>query len=80
MRASPRRLLAHALVLTACTGVIVWHNHVTGTPEPSEADREAHERLRMACYATDLRLVDEVIISPRGYYSYAEKRAFEWDA
>lgn len=57
----PRVLVQRALALGAAA-VIVGHNHPSGDPEPSVADRAVTARLKQALALMDIRLLDHFII------------------
>ncbi|WP_313317381.1 DNA repair protein RadC [Stenotrophomonas sp.] len=57
----PREVVRHALAHNA-VAVIVGHNHPSGNPEPSSADRAITERLRQALALVDIRLLDHFVI------------------
>lgn len=75
--ASPRELLRKALVHNAFA-IILLHNHPSGDPTPSEADRRITRRLRDAAAIMDIPLQDHIIIgSPSQsrstpYFSFRE--------
>ncbi|MBX9582454.1 MAG: JAB domain-containing protein [Gemmataceae bacterium] len=68
----PRMVFGIALQ-TASTGIVVAHNHPSGKLEPSQADDAVTLRLAAGAKLLGIRFVDHVIISPTGYYSYAER-------
>ena len=57
----PRTLVQRALAMGAAA-VIVGHNHPSGNPEPSAADRAVTARLKQALALVDVRLLDHFII------------------
>ena len=57
----PRELVRRALVHNAAA-VIVGHNHPSGNPEPSAADRAITARLRQTLELVDVRLLDHFVI------------------
>ncbi|MGV8961724.1 MAG: RadC family protein [Stenotrophomonas sp.] len=57
----PREVVRRALVHNAAA-VIVGHNHPSGNPEPSAADRAVTQRLRHALELVDVRLLDHFVI------------------
>jgi len=59
--AHPREVFRPAL-LYAAYGLIVVHNHPSGDPSPSEADRRLTQRLRSASEVLAVRLLDHVIL------------------
>lgn len=57
----PREIARRALAHNAAA-VIVGHNHPSGNPEPSAADRAVTARLKQALALVDLRLLDHFVI------------------
>ena len=57
----PRILVERALAQGAAA-VIVGHNHPSGNPEPSAADRAVTARLKQALALVDVRLLDHFVI------------------
>jgi DNA repair protein RadC len=57
----PRELARRALACNAAA-VIVGHNHPSGIPEPSTADRESTLELRRILKCIDVRLLDHIIV------------------
>jgi DNA repair protein RadC len=60
------------LFLKEINGFIFAHNHPNGDPQPSEADRRALDRLTEAAKILGLRILDHVIVTKKGYYSFQE--------
>lgn len=75
--AHPREIFRPALIYSAYA-IIVAHNHPSGDPSPSEADRRLTRRLKEAADLLQISLLDHVIIgSPDGngrpgYVSFKE--------
>ena len=62
-----------AAMLGNAVGMILVHNHPSGSMTPSKADVDVTSRMKRACEACDLELIDHVIISPDGrFYSFAD--------
>ena len=59
----PACWLEHADSLELAAGVILIHNHPSGNPEPSAADRTVTARLKQALALVDLRLLDHFVIA-----------------
>ena len=59
---SIRSIAMKALRLDA-DGVLVAHNHPSGDPEPSPADKDSTRRLAEALKALDIRLLDHVVFA-----------------
>lgn len=58
----PREVVRRALAHNAAA-LIVGHNHPSGNPEPSAADRALTARLKQALSLVDLRLLDHFVIA-----------------
>lgn len=75
--AHPREILRPALIHSAY-GFVLAHNHPSGDPTPSEADRRLTRRIREAADLLQLRLIDHIIIGApaperaQPYYSFKE--------
>ena len=75
--AHPREILRKVLLHSAHAFIIV-HNHPSGDPSPSTADRDFTRRLRESAEVLSLRLLDHIIIGhpaqhrPRPYFSFLE--------
>jgi DNA repair protein RadC len=59
---------------TLAKSVIISHNHPSGNLTPSEADRTLTRRIKEALKLFDIHLLDHVIVTRNGYYSFAESR------
>ena len=59
--AHPREIFRPALIHSAF-GIVVVHNHPSGDPTPSHADRQLTLRLRNAATLLGIELVDHIII------------------
>ena len=68
----PRERVKEALRLNAAA-VIVSHNHPSGNPEPSGADRALTQRLKEALGLVDVRVLDHVIVAGTDTTSFAER-------
>lgn len=65
------RIARRALLLNAAA-IIVAHNHPSGIPTPSSADKTLTERIRQAMMLLEMRLLDHIIIAGREDYSFAD--------
>lgn len=57
----PREVVQRALAHNAAA-VIVGHNHPSGNPEPSAADRAVTQRLKQSLALMDIRLLDHFVV------------------
>ncbi|WP_428563925.1 MAG: RadC family protein [Solidesulfovibrio sp. DCME] len=65
----PREILGAALRHKAC-GIILVHNHPSGDPRPSPEDKAITRRIASAAREMDLRVLDHVIVTAGGYFSF----------
>lgn len=65
----PREVFEPA-ILHAAAHVIVSHNHPSGNPEPSDEDKKTTERLVEAGKILGITLLDHIIVTQSGYYSF----------
>ncbi len=67
----PREVFVHALTERAAA-VIIAHNHPSGNVEPSQEDHAVTRNLVEAGEIVGVRVLDHIIFSVRGHYSYLE--------
>lgn len=70
--ADPRIIFKLALSHSA-TGFILCHNHPSGQLKPSKMDDQLTEKVKKGAVYFDIKLLDHLIVSTEGYYSYAEQ-------
>ena len=68
----PREVFRSA-ILDNAAGVIIAHNHPSGTLEASRADIQITQRLKEVAKLVGIELLDHVIISKEGYYSFSDE-------
>jgi len=68
----PREVFRPA-ILDNCAGVIIAHNHPSGTLEASRADIQITQRLKEVAKLVGIELLDHVILSKEGYYSLSDE-------
>ena len=61
----PREVVKAALRHNAAA-LIIAHNHPSGNPEPSTADRAVTARLKQALALVDVRLLDHFVCTATG--------------
>lgn len=69
---SLRQIVLDAIACDAQV-VAMAHNHPSGEPWPSRADRDATRRIATALKAIDMRLHDHVIVAGRQRWSFRER-------
>jgi len=70
--AHPREVFKKA-ILNSAHSLITVHNHPSGDVTPSAEDRKAWGRFDAAGEIIGIPVIDNLIISARGYYSVSEK-------
>jgi DNA repair protein RadC len=68
----PREVVKAALLANA-SAVIFAHNHPSGVPDPSQADRMLTDALRGALTTVDVRVLDHIIVAGPKTTSLAER-------
>lgn len=67
----PRLIFQRALELKAVK-IILCHNHPSGNLNPSAQDDYLTDRIANAGKIMDIQVVDHIIVSEEGYYSFAD--------
>ncbi|ROQ92139.1 RadC family protein [Desulfosoma caldarium] len=67
------RLVVEAALKHRATALILAHNHPSGDPEPSTADRQLTRKLKRLLQELDIAVHDHIILAGDRYYSFAEK-------
>ncbi|MEJ7610225.1 MAG: DNA repair protein RadC [Ferruginibacter sp.] len=70
--ADPRIILKQALDEGA-TALVLAHNHPSGNLQPSRADQELTYKIKQAASYFDISVLDHIIVSNEGYYSFADE-------
>jgi DNA repair protein RadC len=70
--ADPRVILKKALEESA-VNLILCHNHPSGSLKPSRADEQLTTKIRDAAKLLDIQVLDHIIVSDRGYFSFADE-------
>jgi DNA repair protein RadC len=69
--ADPRIILRKALEHHA-TQIVLCHNHPSGSLRPSRQDEELTSKIKSAANYFDIKVLDHIIVSEEGYYSFAD--------
>jgi DNA repair protein RadC len=67
----PREVVKAVLARNAVAAIVLYHNHPSGSPEPSAADELITRRLKEALALIDVRVLDHLIVG-ESIYSFAE--------
>lgn len=68
----PRIVFLKAIEVQA-TSIVLCHNHPSGNLKPSKADEEITAKLKSAGKLLDINVIDHLIVSDEGYYSFADE-------
>ncbi|MFV9552475.1 MULTISPECIES: JAB domain-containing protein [Flavobacteriaceae] len=55
------------------SSIVIAHNHPSGNLKPSEADLRLTKKLKEAGNYLDVKVLDHIILSREGYYSFADE-------
>lgn len=67
------RIIFKLVISHGATGFIICHNHPSGQLNPSRMDDNLTEKIKKGAALFDIKLIDHLIVSTEGYYSYAEQ-------
>ncbi|BBP45105.1 DNA repair protein RadC [Thiosulfatimonas sediminis] len=67
----PREIVKQALMNNAAA-VILVHNHPSGDPTPSMADKQLTQIIKEALALVDIRTLDHLVVGHEGYRSLAK--------
>ncbi|MDB5201455.1 MAG: hypothetical protein JWQ27_864 [Ferruginibacter sp.] len=70
--ADPRLILKKALEENA-TSIVLTHNHPSGNLAPSRADHDITQKIKQAASYFDIQVLDHIIVSEEGYFSFADE-------
>lgn len=68
----PRVIVQHALALNA-GAIILSHNHPSGVPQPSHADKHITQRIVQSMDLIDVTVLDHIVIGDGHCESFAER-------
>ena len=67
------RLVLKLALEKHATSLIFAHNHPSGNLDPSDADKKITRQLKESAKIMDIPLIDHLIITQGGYYSFADE-------
>ncbi|WP_442844981.1 JAB domain-containing protein [Leeuwenhoekiella sp. H156] len=68
------RLIFAVALKSLAVGMILTHNHPSGTLNPSEADKSITSKIKSAGEFLDIKVLDHIILTPSGkYFSFADE-------
>lgn len=67
------RCILRETLLKRATALVLCHNHPSGNTRPSTDDDRLTQALSQAAKVMNIRMLDHLIVSDGGYYSYADE-------
>jgi DNA repair protein RadC len=67
------RLVLKTALEVGATGLILAHNHPSGTLKPSVADKQLTQKLKQAGDSLDIKVLDHLIVTENAYFSFADE-------
>ncbi len=68
-----RRIILKYAIDSLASSVVLVHNHPSGSLIPSNQDKVCTEAVKKALKIMDIKLLDHIIITAEGYYSFADE-------
>lgn len=68
----PREIF-HEAILELASSIILYHNHPSGEPEPSDIDKQLTSKIVQAGKILSIDVLDHVIVGEENYFSFREK-------
>lgn len=66
------RMIFAIALKTGCVGIVIAHNHPSGTLQPSESDKAITKKIKIAGETLDIKLVDHLILTDENFYSFSD--------
>lgn len=66
------RLIFKKALELAAVGIVLVHNHPSGTLKPSESDKKLTQKIKIAGETLDIKMLDHLIITEKAYFSFAD--------
>lgn len=70
------RIVFKSALELGATGLILCHNHPSGTLVPSEADKQITKKLKSAGDSLEIKVLDHLIITETNYFSFVDEGIF----
>ena len=67
------RLVLKKALEVGAVGLILGHNHPSGTLKPSTADKELTRKIQQSAQLMDIKVLDHLIITAADYFSFADQ-------
>lgn len=70
------RLILKEALLCNAVSMVMAHNHPSGNIRPSVQDNSLTENVRKAANVMNIKLLDHIVFTDSGYYSYSDEGVF----
>ncbi len=70
------RMIFTTALKSLATGIIIAHNHPSGTLIPSDADKAITKKIKEAGKFLDINVLDHLIITDENYFSFQDEGIF----
>jgi len=67
------KVIFKSAIQSLASSIILSHNHPSGNLKPSKADIAITNKLKSAGESLEIKVLDHLIISEQGYYSFADE-------
>ncbi|MEO6149824.1 MAG: DNA repair protein RadC, partial [Mucilaginibacter sp.] len=66
------KIIFHMALQHQASGIIMIHNHPSGSKKPSQLDIELTKKIASAGKMLDIKVLDHLIVTDTGYFSFAD--------
>jgi DNA repair protein RadC len=66
------RIVAKFAIDSLASGIILAHNHPSGTLKPSDADEKITDKIKSGLAYFDIEVLDHIIVTEDGYTSFSD--------
>nr|WP_309760299.1 DNA repair protein RadC [Flavobacterium sp.] len=70
------RIVFKTALEMGATGLILCHNHPSGTLIPSDADKQITKKLKLAGESLEIKVLDHLIVTETSYFSFVDEGIF----
>lgn len=70
------RIVFKTALEMGATGLILCHNHPSGTLMPSDADKQITRKLKLAGDSLEIKVLDHLIVTETSYFSFVDEGIF----
>ena len=70
------RLIFKTALEQNATSIILTHNHPSGKLQPSDSDKQVTQKIKLAAQHLDISVLDHIIITETGFYSFQDEGIF----